>query len=228
MSKGNKSLSEKIAEEILALITIEKKFAPGDKLPNENQLASELQVSRTTLRESIRILAAHNVLEIKRGRGTYIKKDFNISEDPGLLELALVKPDLKDLYEMRLIFEPQLTYYAAKRAHENELERIIHFGKMIEECILKKEDRTEAELEFHKAIAKAAHNEFMNKLMPILYKAIYKGVPLSDHNQLMVQSTLIDHQMIMEFLKQRDAQGAKTAMKLHILRAMRGFGISDD
>ena len=53
-----KRLSDDIAETILSMITVEKRFAPGDKLPNENDLSLELGVSRTTLREAIRILAA--------------------------------------------------------------------------------------------------------------------------------------------------------------------------
>lgn len=228
MTRGKKTLAENTAEEILNMITIDKKFTAGEKLPNENKLAAELKVSRTTLREAIRILAAYNVLVIKRGRGTYIKENLNPHENLGLSELSWLKLDLKDLYEMRLIFEPQLTYYAAKRASDKELEKIIYYGKKVEEHILNNQDRTEVELEFHKAIAKATHNEFMNRLMPILYQAIDKGVPLSDTYKEIVQSTLNDHRMIMEFLMQRNAEGAKTAMKLHILHAMKGFGIADE
>jgi Transcriptional regulators len=97
-----------------------------------------------------------------------------------------------------------------------------------EEKILNNEDRTEVEQAFHKSIAKATHNEFMNKLMPILYKAIDKGVILSDENSDIIKDTLNDHRMIMEFLEKRDAEGAKTAMKLHILHAMRGLDINND
>ena len=68
----------------------------------------------------------------------------------------------------------------------------------------------------------------MNKLMPILYKAIDKGVILSDENEDVIKDTLNDHRMIMEFLKNRDAEGAKTAMKLHILHAMSGLDINNE
>ena len=59
----NKMLSQSIADTLLSMITIEKRFSAGDKLPNENELSEELNVSRTTLREAIRILIAYNVLE---------------------------------------------------------------------------------------------------------------------------------------------------------------------
>ena len=228
MTRERRSLAENVADNILAMITIDKKFAIGDKLPNENELSASLQVSRTTLREAIRILVVHDVLEIQRGKGTYVKHNPELNEKSGLNELSTFQLDVKDLYEMRLIFEPQSAYYAAKRATDKELERILYYGRLEEEKILKKEDRTEVEQAFHKSIAKATHNEFMNRLMPILYQAIDKGVHLSDTNEEMVQNTLNDHRMIMEFLSKRDAEGAKTAMMLHIIHAMRGFGITEE
>lgn len=228
MAKKEKSLSERVAEDLIAMITIDKKFSGGDKLPNENELSSELKVSRTTLREAIRILVAHNILEIRRGKGTFVVENEGYISNFGLEELSTINLNIKDLYEMRLIFEPETAYYAAKRATDKELERILYYGKLEEEKILNNEDRTEVEQAFHKSIAKATHNEFVNKLMPILYKAIDKGVSLSNENKVLIQDTLNDHRMIMEFLSKRDAEGAKTAMKLHIIHAMRGFGIKNE
>ena len=69
-------LSDRIADSILSMITVEQRFLPGSKLPNENILSEELKVSRTTLREAIRILATEGILEIRRGRGTFVREDF--------------------------------------------------------------------------------------------------------------------------------------------------------
>lgn len=68
----NKMLSQSIADTMLSMISIEKRFSAGDKLPNENEVSEELNVSRTTLREAIRTLVAYNVLEIQRGKGTFV------------------------------------------------------------------------------------------------------------------------------------------------------------
>lgn len=228
MSKNGKILAESVADDILAMITIDKKFAPGDKLPNENDLSAELQISRTTLREAIRILVSHKVLEIRRGKGTFVTTNPEFNENTGLSSLSNIGLDIKDLYEIRLIFEPQAAYYAAKRASDKEIERILYYGQLEEEMILKNEDRTEVEQAFHNSIAKATHNEFINKLMPIIYKAIYKGVILSNDNPTIIQDTINDHRMIMDFLAKRDAVGAETAMKLHIIHAMRGLGVNTD
>ncbi|BAH06625.1 FadR/GntR family transcriptional regulator [Clostridium kluyveri] len=228
MPRREKNLSQSVAEDIFSMITIDKKFSVGDKLPNENELSVLMQVSRTTLREAIRILVARNVLEIRRGKGTFVVNQEGFHENFGLEELSTIKLNARDLYEMRLIFEPETAYYAAKRATDKEIKRIIHYGRLEEQKILNKEDRTETERAFHKSIAKATHNEFMNRLMPILYKSIDKGVMLSDDNEVVIQDTLNDHRMIMEFLSKRDAEGAKTAMKLHIIRAMRGMDIYEE
>lgn len=218
--KGNKMLSQSVADNILSMITIEKRFSVGDKLPNELDLSEELNVSRTTLREAIRILVALDILEIQRGKGTYVKENaFKKQQD--LEQLSNIKVNAKDLYEMRLIFEPEAAYYAALRATDSEIKRIIEFGKKVEKEISNHQDRTDDEHSFHKAIAQATHNEFINKLMPILYQAISKGVYLSLQSDKAIEDTINDHRMIMEFLEQRNAEGAKNAMKIHIIHAMK-------
>lgn len=224
MMKGNKMLSQSVADNILSMITIEKRFSVGDKLPNELDLAEELNVSRTTLREAIRILVALDILEIQRGKGTYVKENaFKKQQD--LEQLSNIKVNAKDLYEMRLIFEPEAAYYAVLRATDSEIKRIIEFGKKVEKEISNHQDRTDDEHSFHKAIAQATHNEFMNKLMPILYQAISKGVYLSLQSDKAIEDTINDHRMIMEFLEQRNAEGAKNAMKIHIMHAMKELGL---
>lgn len=222
--KGNKMLSQSVADNILSMITIEKRFSVGDKLPNELDLSEELNVSRTTLREAIRILVALDILEIQRGKGTYVKENaFKKQQD--LEQLSNIKVNAKDLYEMRLIFEPEAAYYAALRATDSEIKRILEFGKKVEKEISNHQDRTDDEHSFHKAIAQATHNEFMNKLMPILYQAISKGVYLSLQSDKAIEDTINDHRMIMEFLEQRNAEGAKNAMKIHIMHAMKELGL---
>ena len=220
----NKMLSQSIADTLLSMITIEKRFSAGDKLPNENELSEELNVSRTTLREAIRILVAYNVLEIQRGKGTFVTQSA-FEQQSNLGQLSGIKVNAKDLYEMRLIFEPEAAYLAAIRGTDAEIKRILDFGEKIEQEIKSGQDRTDNEHSFHKAIAQATHNEFMNQLMPILYQAIAKGVTLSAMSQKAVTDTVGDHRMIMDFLEQRNAEGAKNAMKIHIMHAIQELGI---
>lgn len=199
MTMKNKMLSQSVADNILSMITIEKRFSAGDKLPNELELAEELNVSRTTLREAIRILVAYGVLEIQRGKGTFVTDN--------------------------AFKQPEAAYYAAIRGTEAEIKRILDYGRRIEEEIRQGKDRTKDEHAFHKAIAQATHNEFMNKLMPILYQAISKGVVLSTQSKKAITDTISDHKILMEFLEQRNAEGAKDAMRIHIMHAIKELNI---
>ncbi|SER25584.1 DNA-binding transcriptional regulator, FadR family [Gracilibacillus ureilyticus] len=222
---SQKRLSDSVADDIMSMIAIEKRFVPGDKLPNENELSEELNISRTTLREAIRILVTNGVLEIRRGKGTYVKEDIDAENTESLSFLADAKINARDLYEMRLIFEPEAAFYATIRASDAELKRILEYGMLIEQKIKRNEDRTAVEQKFHKSIVKATHNEFMEKLMPVIYQAIDKGVILSKKKEMAIKDTINDHNMIMEFMKNRNPDGAKSAMKIHILHAMKELGI---
>lgn len=216
----HKRLSDRVADDILTMIIIEKRFLPGEKLPNEIDLSQELEISRTTLREAVRILAANGVVEIRRGVGTFVREGFQIDDKQGISSLAAVRTDIRDLYEMRLIVEPEAAYYAAMRASEEEIEHILQLGKKIETEITEEKDRTQTERNFHRAIAKASHNEFMTRLLPVIYQAIDKGVQLSIKKTKAVSDTVQDHRAIMEFLQKRNGEGARSAMRIHILHAM--------
>lgn len=225
MSNQNmqKRLSDRVADDILNMITVDKKFLPGEKLPNEIDLSEELKISRATLREAVRILAAGGVVEIRRGLGTFVREDFKVDDKKGILSLANLKTDIRDLYEMRLIVEPEAAYYAAMRASDEEIGHIVSLGKQIESDIAEGRNRTEAERNFHKAIAKASHNEFMTKLLPVIYQAIDRGVKLSKSREKALSDTVSDHKAIVEFLLMRNGEGARSAMKIHILHAMEEF-----
>lgn len=223
MKNMQRRLSDRVADDILTMITVDKKFLPGQKLPNEIELSEELKISRATLREAVRILAAGGVVEIRRGLGTFVREDFKVDDKKGILSLANLKTDIRDLYEMRLIVEPEAAYYAALRASDEEIQHILSLGKQIESDIADGKNRTEAERNFHKAIAKASHNEFMTKLLPVIYQAIDRGVKLSESREKAISDTVLDHKAIVEFLLMRNGEGARSAMKVHILHAIEEF-----
>ena len=72
-------LADSTAQRIRKMIEDEERFSAGDKLPNENDLASELGVSRSTLREAVKILTTSGMLEIRRGKGTFVTSNTVIS-----------------------------------------------------------------------------------------------------------------------------------------------------
>lgn len=215
-----KMLADKVADSIYKMIKTENKFEAGEKLPNENEMAKMFGVSRTTLRESVKILATAGVLEIKRGRGTFVSKNIVNVDKTELENINSYKIKLVDLFEVRLAIEPEVAFWAAQRATDEEIAEIEKRGLAVEKTLIMHKDRTEDELLFHKSIAEAAHNEFMIELLPMIFKAIERGVAISEQITEISDDTLYDHRSIVRFLKRRDAEGARTAMRLHLIHAM--------
>ena len=96
--KKTERLSDSVAENILSMITVDRKLKPGDKLPNELELSRNLGVSRITLREGIRMLAARDVLEIRRGRGTYVRDDFKVRSFQELHDVPTIEGNAESVY----------------------------------------------------------------------------------------------------------------------------------
>lgn len=124
---------------------------------------------------------------------------------------------------MRLMFEPECAYYAAQRATDEEIAIICKYGEAVEQKIKSGEDRTYEEQKFHESIANATHNAFVQQFMPIIFNAIKKGVIVMQKDKIVSDDNLNDDRLIMDFLKARNADGARTAMRLHIIHAMEGL-----
>ena len=109
------SRSQQAAQTLYRQIVAEGRPGPGEKLPNEVELSRQLGVSRATLREAIRDLTVQGVLEVRRGRGTFVA-DGAGEGAPDFGKLERVKGRLRDLFELRAIFEPQAARLACRRA----------------------------------------------------------------------------------------------------------------
>ena len=211
MERKKAKLSEKTSDRLYELIVEERRYMPGSKLPNENELSGALGVSRTTLREAISFLAAQGVLEIRRGKGTFVAESLP-TEGLDLTALA----GAKDLFEMRLIFEPATVALACQRASDEELRLIEKKARRVEETAVQGGDWPLADQEFHWAIIKASHNEYMRRLYPIINSAVNEILQISQNRQQMQDIALRDNRLILEFLLRRDEAGARYAMSIHM------------
>ena len=210
-------LSERTADLLYGSIVEEGRYAPGSKLPNENELCGELHVSRTTLREAISFLVAQGVLEIRRGKGTFVAEGLP-AEGLDLTALAGDRSRVraKDLFEMRLIFEPATVALACQRATDEELRQIQRRAERVERAAREGGDWPLADQEFHWAIIRASHNVYMRRLYPIINSAVGEIMQLTLNRQQMQDIALRDNETILDFLLQRDEDGARHAMSIHM------------
>ncbi len=224
MVGDNKSLSERTANELYNMIVLQKQFAPGEKLPNENDLSLSLGVSRTTLREAVRYLIAQGILSVQRGRGTFISDDLALFNkyDMGALDHAR----LADMYEIRLMFEPQCIMLACFRATEEELQGILEQAQIVERLVRTDGNWPDEDQRFHEMIAAASHNEFIIRMFPIINAAVNEAMEISENTEALKSIVIHDNQDMCSFLRLRDGAGAKSAMSIHIRHVINTLGLS--
>lgn len=219
--RRREKLSKQTSDRLYEMIVEERRCEPGSKLPNENELSRALEVSRTTLREAISFLVAQGVLVIRRGKGTYVAEELpNAGMDLSGLAGLQARNRARDLFEMRLIFEPATVALACERASEEELRQIQQKADRMEEVARAGGDWPLADQEFHWAIIKASHNEYMRRLYPIINSAVNEVMQRTSSRQRMMKTAIKDNKLILEFLHKRDAQSASHAMAIHMKHLM--------
>ena len=222
------SLAQQAASTLYEMIADDGQWQPGDQLPGENELSVQLGISRATLREAIRLLAAQGVLTVYRGKGTFVSREAALPGQCSLHDLPLMRSRLRDLFEARLLFEPELAAMACRRASDQELSHILSLGEDVERVIRAGEDRTEYDQAFHQAIVAAAHNAFLARLAPIINRAVAEAMQIRGPEAVLEEITLQDHALLMDFLRVRDAAGARQAMSIHLRRAMLNLRLQED
>ena len=142
------------------------------------------------------------------------------------ISVTLVTED-GSTHELRAMFEPRCAALACRRATAGELEDILKKGAAVEACIRAGRDRTQADQAFHTAIVRAAHNEFLLRLLPLIQQAVSTAVEKGERREQLSEDTLRDHALLLEFLQKRDREGAEHAMAIHMRHSMDVMGLEE-
>ncbi|WP_346623734.1 FadR/GntR family transcriptional regulator [Blastococcus montanus] len=198
-------------------------LAPGDRLPPEAELAALLGVSRNSLREAVRALIQANVLDVRRGDGTYVT-----SLEPQLLlsGLAFVVDLMQDrtvleLFEVRRLLEPTATGVAAGRITDDSINGLRGLLEAMRRTTTA-EELIALDVEFHRSIVQASGNQTLVSLLDALFSRtararIWRGI--WDRGAL--DWTYAQHELIVEALAQRDATLATAAATVHVAASER-------
>ena len=218
---GSKELlSKKIALEIESAI-YSQKLKEGEQLPTEFELCEQFGVSRTSLREALRMLSAKGLISIEKGRGTFVKKITSESVTDPLqhyLRLKLGVPYILEIIEARKAIEPELAKLAAINRTNSDIEKM---EKAIEE-LGKYEGGPEGlailDMEFHQGIANATKNRLLPlmiepifRLMPIIKSKIISDVPSA------IESAIVWHRKILDAIIEQNPHMAYEKMEHHLI-----------
>lgn len=209
-----KSLPEQVAEQISDLI-IEKHLEIGEKIPNEFELAQQLNVGRGTVREAIKLLVARNVLEIQRGRGTYIANNTGWIDDPfGFAYMEDQERLMCELYQIRIAIEPWIAELAAKNATPENIQELRHYQKEVERLIHEGKNHLPMDQKFHNSIAACSQN----RVLPMLGSTTIYSVHLfgTMNRRTLGQETIDTHCKIADAIEAHDPAAARCAMVEHL------------
>ena len=226
MSSNKTALSEQVADQLLNII--ESEYCEGDKIPNEMELADRLEVSRTTIREAIKSLSAMNVVEIRRGKGTFVCGSPGLLKDPLGYRFLEKKKATKDLLEMSLIFEPEIAALATQKATAEDIEKL---KDVLNEIHLQLEEfekgnvgiiqLIQIEMKFHEYVADCCSNNMIARIVPIINEGLkelyYMNAPL------ITQFLGKYHKDIIEAIAHKDPGKARKFMRMHLLAIQQPF-----
>jgi GntR family transcriptional repressor for pyruvate dehydrogenase complex len=216
-------LYEEIIDQFRELI-LKGELKPGDKLPPERDLALQLNVSRTAIREALRSLESMGFIESRVGGGTFIKEvtlDNVIKPFSGILSQD--KKLMMELIEVRILLEGEIAKLAAQRINDEKIEMIDQSIRLMEKEILRKGIGIGGDNSFHNSLAIAAENTAMSKILSMC------GDLLSGTREATLKipgqplKSIKDHKEIFEAVKSGDGEEAKKRMQTHLRKAFKNI-----
>lgn len=205
------------------------RFQPGDVLPAEGELAEEMQVSRITIRETMKSLSAKGMLQVRRRHGTIVlpRSQWQLF-DPDVItwraRAGAVDADLiRDLMELRTIIEPNAARLAATRATPEDRVAVRRAFKAMERAVAGQGEYVPADLAFHGAILTACHNQFIQQMQNALSAILRTSFELSSEIEGGPARSLPMHEALCVAIEQGDAQAAADAVLTLIERAEKDF-----
>jgi len=190
---------------------------PGQALPNEEDLCRELGVSRTAIREAVKVLAAKGLVESRPRIGTRVRPTlaWNLLDPDVLAWRCATLPDpgfVLQLAEMREIIEPASAALAARNRTQAQLRRIEDaYAAMAASTTI--DDWVEADLEFHSAILDATNNPLLLPLAAMIATALESLLSLSARKASNFKVALPDHGLVLDAIRQQDDDRAMQHMR---------------
>jgi len=210
---GGQSRATSAVEEIGRRIVLGQ-FEPGSVLPTTESLASEFEVSRLAIRESMKTLAGKGLIEARPRRGTVVRprSDWN-RLDPDVLRWHITdRPNaafIRGVFEVRRIIEPQAAALTAERASQEVLGAIEAAFQKMEVSDPTSPESIDADVAFHSAILAGTGNDFIAAFTPVIAAALNVTFPIQRDVGYGREHFVPSHKLILDAIKCGDIDGTR-------------------
>lgn len=192
---------------------------PGSRLPSENQLAHQLGISRSGVREAVKVLEAARVLDVRRGDGTFVTslEPKLLLEGVGFAVELLRGETLLEVMEVRRLLEAPATGLAALRISDEQLSELADLLQQMQDNAGDAEELMHADMAFHHVVLASTGNETLTSLLDGLSgrtvrARVWRGIVEGN----VTQTTIDEHRAIYLALAARDPALAAAAAHLHV------------
>lgn len=210
-------LYEGVAERIREYV-VAQDLQPGDRLPPERDLAQQLGVSRTVVRQGLTLLRVTGLVEIRHGHGIHLARRVGEVVPPISADVAMNHPDLPALGEVRNALEAQAARLAATRRTPEDLAQISEAIASLRADVEAERDCTESDVAFHGAVVRAAHNQVLRDTLGNLEGPARQIAAASIGRPGQPPRSLADHEAILVAIEQGDPAAANQLMFDHLER----------
>lgn len=211
----HKKISDIVFDQLKEMI-INQEWAPGDKIPSENEIAKMMSVSRVSVRSALQRLASIGIIESRQGEGTFVCEYSSARQLEHLTPLLMLSQvDYKALAEFRMILECKNAFLAAQRCTPELLKELNKNYNKYEKSTNKGKENIEVDVDFHLLIAQATQNPFIIEVFSILKNYLIMGI--SKYQTFAgVESGVRYHKAILDAIKEKDSEKAYKIMEEHL------------
>lgn len=210
-NSGSGTISSHTADYLMQWIK-DNHLEPGAKIPPELELSRILNVSRSSVREAIAILKSRNVVEVRRGSGTFLCESPGLITDPlGLYFYSDNTSLARDWGIVRLIIEPAIAELAAINATAEDIAALMESWEVLSNSRGDRKQHFEADSAFHKLLADATHNLVIIKIFPIVQEGIRQF--LTEAESIHTDEARHLHHEILKAVVTHNADKARSSME---------------
>jgi len=191
----------------------------GTRLPPEREFSERLGVSRTVVREAVRILVTKGLLETRHGIGTTVRA---VTREQVIKPLTLFirtcgeAVSIEHLHQVRSMLEVGNAGLAAEQATDADLEDLRRVTAEMEAAAADPKQFAEKDAEFHRRLARATHNPLLVLLLDSIRDLMAEVRTLVAQQHGLFERVMPTHIQVLECVESRDARGARRAMREHL------------